>query len=299
MARYLKRGMDASAIKAADAKVRATVEQILEQIETGGDAAVRELSQQFDNWSPPSFKLAASEVERAISQVAKRDLDDIKFAQAQVRNFAQKQKETHARPGGRDAARRGARPQPHPGEFDRLLRAGRALSHGRLGPHVDRHRARRGGEAHRRLRTAVQGRPASRHRCRHAFRRRRRHLRARRRAGSRRHGARHRDDPCRRHDRRARQRLCGGSQAPALRPRRHRSARGPDRNAGHRRRQRGRRALRHRSPRSGRARPDLAGHPHHQFGEAGARHHARDRAAARRSFPPPTPRGRPGPTSAR
>ena len=94
MARYLKRGMDASAIKAADAKVRATVEQILEQIETGGDAAVRELSQQFDNWSPPSFKLAASEVERAISQVAKRDLDDIKFAQAQVRNFAQKQKET-------------------------------------------------------------------------------------------------------------------------------------------------------------------------------------------------------------
>jgi len=94
MARYLKRGMDASAIKAADAKVRATVEQILEQIETGGDDAVRDLSQQFDNWSPPSFKLAASEVERAISQVAKRDLDDIKFAQAQVRNFAQKQKET-------------------------------------------------------------------------------------------------------------------------------------------------------------------------------------------------------------
>src|SRR3954454_16991135 len=94
MARYLKRGMDASAIKAADAKVRATVEQILEQIETGGDDAVRGLSQPFDNWSPPSFKLAASEVERAISQVAKRDLDDIKFAQTQVRNFAHKQKET-------------------------------------------------------------------------------------------------------------------------------------------------------------------------------------------------------------
>ena len=94
MARYLKRGMDASAIRAADVKVRVTVEQILEQIETGGDDAVRELSQQFDNWSPPSFKLAASEVERAISQVAKRDLDDIKFAQTQVRNFAHKQKET-------------------------------------------------------------------------------------------------------------------------------------------------------------------------------------------------------------
>jgi sulfopropanediol 3-dehydrogenase len=94
MARYLKRGMDASAIKAADAKVRATVENILAQIETGRDAAVRELSQQFDNWSPQSFKLSEPEIERAIGQVAKRDLDDIKFAQAQVRNFAQKQKDT-------------------------------------------------------------------------------------------------------------------------------------------------------------------------------------------------------------
>jgi sulfopropanediol 3-dehydrogenase len=94
MARYLKRGMDASAIKAADAKVRETVEQILGEIETGRDAAVRELSQKFDGWSPPSFKLTAPEIERAISQVSKRDLDDIKFAQAQVRNFAQKQKDT-------------------------------------------------------------------------------------------------------------------------------------------------------------------------------------------------------------
>src|SRR6266567_1814084 len=94
MPRWLKRGMDASAIKAADAKVRETVEGILAQIEERKDAAVRELSQKFDNWSPPSFKLTAPEVERAIGQVAKRDLDDIKFAQAQVRNFAQKQKDT-------------------------------------------------------------------------------------------------------------------------------------------------------------------------------------------------------------
>jgi len=94
VARYLKRGMDASAIKAADAKVRETVERILAEVEARRDAAVRELSQRFDNWSPPSFKLTANEVERAISRVAKRDLNDIKFAQAQVRNFAQKQKET-------------------------------------------------------------------------------------------------------------------------------------------------------------------------------------------------------------
>src|SRR2546428_6580238 len=94
MARYLKRGMDASAIKAADAKVRETVERILADVETRRDAAVRELSQKFDDWSPPSFKLTAPEIERAIGEVGKRDLDDIKFAQQQVRNFAQKQKET-------------------------------------------------------------------------------------------------------------------------------------------------------------------------------------------------------------
>ena len=94
MPRYLKRGLDASAVKAADAKVRETVEDILGQIETRGDAAVRDLSQKFDNWSPQEFKLTPQDIERAIAQVSKRDLEDIKFAQAQVRNFAQKQKET-------------------------------------------------------------------------------------------------------------------------------------------------------------------------------------------------------------
>src|SRR5213593_2535443 len=94
MARYLKRGMEPSAIKAADAKVRETVERILADVEARRDTAVRELSQKFDDWSPPSFRLTPAEIERAIGQVAKRDLDDIKFAQTQVRNFAQKQKET-------------------------------------------------------------------------------------------------------------------------------------------------------------------------------------------------------------
>src|SRR5256886_3959239 len=94
MARYLKRGMDASAIKAADAKVRETVESILAEVEARRDAAVRDLPQKFDHWSPRDFRLTPAEIERAIGQVAKRDLDDIKFAQAQVRNFAQKQKDT-------------------------------------------------------------------------------------------------------------------------------------------------------------------------------------------------------------
>ena len=94
MARYLKRGMDASAIKVADAKVRETVESILAQVDERKDAAIRELSEKFDKWSPKDFRLSAQEIEQAIAQVPKRDLEDIKFAQAQVRNFAQKQKET-------------------------------------------------------------------------------------------------------------------------------------------------------------------------------------------------------------
>jgi len=94
MPRYLKRGMDASAIEAADAKVRQTVESILDDVKKRGNAAIRELSEKFDKWSPASFKLTPQEIERAIAQVPKRDLDDIKFAQAQVRNFAQKQRDS-------------------------------------------------------------------------------------------------------------------------------------------------------------------------------------------------------------
>ncbi len=94
MARHLKKGMDASAIKEADAKVRETVETILADIEARGDDAVRDLSEKFDKWSPENFRLTEQEIERAISQVSKRDLEDIKFAQAQVRNFAEAQKAT-------------------------------------------------------------------------------------------------------------------------------------------------------------------------------------------------------------
>src|ERR1051325_3103445 len=94
MARWLKRGMDASAIKAADAKGRETVESILADVEARGDAAIRELSKKFDGWEPNSFRLTDAEIDKAIAQVGKRDLEDIKFAQSQVRHFAQKHKET-------------------------------------------------------------------------------------------------------------------------------------------------------------------------------------------------------------
>jgi sulfopropanediol 3-dehydrogenase len=94
MARWLKRGMDSSKQKLADAKVRQTVEGILSEVEDRKDAAIRELSRKFDNWEPKEFRLSLTEIEQAISKVPKRDIDDIKFAQAQVRNFAQKQRDT-------------------------------------------------------------------------------------------------------------------------------------------------------------------------------------------------------------
>ena len=92
MARYLKRGLTQSAVDAADAKVRPSVESILNDIRVRGDVAVRELSEKFDSWSPASFRLSEAQIAAAIKQVSQRDLDDIKFAQEQIRNFAIKQK---------------------------------------------------------------------------------------------------------------------------------------------------------------------------------------------------------------
>jgi len=89
---YLKRGKDAGERAEADARVRETVEEILGDIERNGDAAVRRLSEKFDEWSPASFRLTEPEIEAAMSRVAARDLEDIRFAQAQVRNFAEHQR---------------------------------------------------------------------------------------------------------------------------------------------------------------------------------------------------------------
>ena len=92
MAEYLKQGLGQTEVDDADAKVRTQVESILAEIGEKGDKAVRELSKKFDNWEPQNFRLSDSEIESAISKVGKRDLDDIRFAQEQVRNFAQHQR---------------------------------------------------------------------------------------------------------------------------------------------------------------------------------------------------------------
>jgi len=92
MIRYLKTARSEAERAEDDAKVRATVEGILADISTRGDAAVRELSVTFDKYDPPSFRLTEQQIETAMSRVAKRDLEDIRFAQAQVRSFAEHQK---------------------------------------------------------------------------------------------------------------------------------------------------------------------------------------------------------------
>src|SRR6201995_5378554 len=93
MARHLKRGRDAKEVAANDVKVRATVEGILSDVETRGDAALRELSEKFDKWSPENFRLSAADIEAAMARDAPQDIEDIRFAQTQVRNFATKQRE--------------------------------------------------------------------------------------------------------------------------------------------------------------------------------------------------------------
>ena len=75
-----------------DAKVRATVEGVLADIGARGDAAVRELSAKFDRYEPAVFRLTPSEIEAAMQKVATRDMDDIRFAQTQIRRFAEAQR---------------------------------------------------------------------------------------------------------------------------------------------------------------------------------------------------------------
>jgi sulfopropanediol 3-dehydrogenase len=94
MAIYLKRGKDAGEIAQADAKVRSTVENIIADISKRGDTAVREYSKQFDQWAPESFVLSPDAIQKAVKQLSPREVEDIKFAQTQIRNFARIQRES-------------------------------------------------------------------------------------------------------------------------------------------------------------------------------------------------------------
>ena len=92
MARWLKQSIAAGEKAAANAAVRATVEALLEDVATRGDEAVREMSIKFDDWDREDYRLSKAEIDECLAQLQPRDLEDIKFAQAQVRNFAKHQK---------------------------------------------------------------------------------------------------------------------------------------------------------------------------------------------------------------
>lgn len=92
MIKVIKSGISEEAAADMGAKVKATVEGVLKDIEVRGDAAVRELSEKFDNWTPTSFRLTDEEIAAAVARLPAQTIDDIKFAQAQIRNFAEIQK---------------------------------------------------------------------------------------------------------------------------------------------------------------------------------------------------------------
>lgn len=94
MATYLKHGIDADTKMKSDAKVREIVESILAEIEENGDATVRKYSEKFDNWSPKSYRLTRDEIDACYADVSQTAKDDIAFAQTQVRNFAQIQRDS-------------------------------------------------------------------------------------------------------------------------------------------------------------------------------------------------------------
>lgn len=89
---YLKRGKPEAARAEDDDKTRAVVETTLKEIEANGDAAVRALSEKFDGYVPAAFRLSQAEIDALIAQLSDRELADLKFAQAQVENFARAQR---------------------------------------------------------------------------------------------------------------------------------------------------------------------------------------------------------------
>ena len=88
MIRYVKKATNASGQRQAPVEVRKSVEAILADIEARGETALRELSERLDHWSPQSFRLSDDEIRAAMQRVSRRTLDDIEYAQRQIRNFA-------------------------------------------------------------------------------------------------------------------------------------------------------------------------------------------------------------------
>ena len=192
MPTQLKTAQTKSFADTAQEEVSQRVRGIIADIRHRGEAAVREYAETFDRWAPTSFRLSEEEVAAIIATLPQQVIDDIVFVQAQVRRFAQAQRdsmtdiEIETLPG----VRLGHRHVPGPGR--RLLHPGRQVPADRVRAHDDRHRQGRRRPAGGRLHPADQGRDPRRHGGGDEPGRRRRDLHPRRRPGRRVDGARHR-----------------------------------------------------------------------------------------------------------
>lgn len=92
MPRYLKTKSAAASSNSSQESVSGIVKEVIETIRSKGDTAVRQYSEKFDKWSPPSFKLSKSDIENVIRAVPEQTIKDIKEVQANVRAFAQAQR---------------------------------------------------------------------------------------------------------------------------------------------------------------------------------------------------------------
>ena len=93
MATWMKTAKPQEDRKAEQQKVRQIVEELIAAVEQRGDVAVRELSERFDNWLPENFRLSEEEIQQCLASLDNQTLTDIEFAQSQIRQFAQFQKE--------------------------------------------------------------------------------------------------------------------------------------------------------------------------------------------------------------
>jgi len=143
---YLKRGKSDAARAEEDAKTAAVVTATLQDIEARGDVAVRELANKFDGYDRESYRLSASEIAALMAEVSPEDMADIKFAQEQVRRFAQAQRDSlqdiEVETAGCDL---GA--QEYSGAICGLLCARGQVSNGRLSAYVRGHGQRCRGAA--------------------------------------------------------------------------------------------------------------------------------------------------------
>ena len=230
MAKWLKQAISKQDKDEAQQQVRETVEKLLADIETRGDTAVRELSKRFDNWEPEKFKLSEEQIQDCINRLDTRTLDDIRFAQDQIRNFAQLQRdsmkdvEEETLPGG------DPRPPSHPNESGGVLCARREIPDGRFRPHVGGDCKSGRGQGNHYLRPALPGQTRGRYRRSSIHGGCRCDLCDWRCAGGGSDGFGHREHSRRGYAGRARKRLCCRSKAATLRQGRDRSFCRTDRN---------------------------------------------------------------------